>query len=157
MPTAVNNGPPRGLLISNKPIVLWIHDPGAIYNHDAVINPEMFPNFRDGQLLKILCPRITQQQPQQQNQNVNNSNKTDQQEGKKQLEHNAPQQQQNLQQNQQNQQNQQQQSDQSSTQTQQSQSSDKQEQNEQLDFVIVKGHAADKESLAKQQQLQVTY
>ncbi|KAG2194867.1 hypothetical protein INT47_002661 [Mucor saturninus] len=156
MPAAANNGPPRGLLLSNKPIVLWIHDPGAIYNHDAVINPEMFPNFRDGQLLKILCPRITQQQPQQQSQNVINNNKADQQDSKTQLEHTASQQQQNQQQNQQNQQCQQQQSDQSSTQTQQSQSSDKQEHNEQLDFVIVKGHAADKENLAKQQQLQLS-
>lgn len=65
-----------------------------------------------------------------------------------------PQQQQNHLQNQQNQSNQQQ-SEKSSLQPQQLQSLDKQEQNEQLDFVIVKGHAADKENLAKQQQLQV--
>lgn len=161
MPVAANIGPPRGLLISNKPIVLWIHDPGAIYNHDAVINPEIFPNFRDGQLLKILCPRITQQQPQQQ-QSQNANNKLDQQDGKKHLDHNIlqqqqQQQQQNQLQNQQTQQNQKQQSDQSSPQTQQSQSSDKQEHNEQLDFVIVKGHAADKENLTKQQQLQVNF
>lgn len=158
MAPAVNNGPPRGFLLSTKPIVLWIHDPSAVYNHDAVVNPEMFPNFRDGQLLRILCPRITQQ-PQQQSQN---SNKSDQQDNKKQLDHNTPQQnsqqtQQQTQQNQQlNQTNQQQtQSEQSNSLPQLSQSSDKQEHHEQLDFVIVKGHAADKENLAKQQQLQV--
>lgn len=160
MAPVANNGPPRGFLLSTKPIVLWIHDPSAVYNHDAVVNPEMFPNFRDGQLLKILCPRITQQPQQNQN-----NNKSDQQDAKKQLDHNTPQQnqQQNLQQNQQNQQNQQlnqanqQQplSEQSTLQPQLAQGSDKQEHHEQLEFVIVKGHAADKENLAKQQQLQV--
>ncbi|KAI9255421.1 hypothetical protein EDC94DRAFT_678447 [Helicostylum pulchrum] len=162
MAPVANSGPPRGFLLSTKPIVLWIHDPSAVYNHDAVVNPEMFPNFRDGQLLRILCPRITQQ-PQQQSQN---SNKSDQQDAKKQLDHNTPQQnsqqtQQQTQQNQQNQQlnqiNQQQsQSEQSNLQPQLLQSSDKQEHHEQLDFVIVKGHAADKENLAKQQQLQLS-
>jgi hypothetical protein len=154
MPTAINS-PPRGFLLSSKPIVLWTHDPTTSYAHDAVVNPEMFSNFRDGQLLRIHCPRVnTTQQQQSQQQSQNNSNKSDQQDGKKQHDHNTPQQQ-HQQSQQQSQQNQQQQLDQSSLQPQQCQSSDKQEHGEQLDSVIVKGHAVDKESLAKQPQLQV--
>lgn len=151
MPSATNNSLRRGFLLSNKPIVLWIHDTGAISNHDAVVNPEMFPNFRDGQLLRILCPRISQPLQSQ------NNSKSDQQDGKK-LDSSTPQQQQQQTQQQQQQQQgqqQQQQAEQTNAQPQQSQSSDKQDHLEQLDFVIVKGHAADKEILAKQQQLQV--
>lgn len=137
MPTATHSNIPRGFLLSQKPVVLWIHDPGAMYNHDAVVNPEIFTNFRDGQLLRIHCPRNNNIQPQQQ-QSQNTGN--DQQDQKKQQE-------------------------QTQTQTQQQPQTQKSEQskskqnedhyNEQLDSVIVKGHAVDKESLAKQQQLQV--
>lgn len=148
MPTATNNHLPRGFLLSNKPIVLWIHDPGAIYNHDAVVNPEMFPNFCDGQLLRILCPRNSQPQQSQ-----NSNNKSEQQDGKKQHDSNNLQGQQQQGQNIQGQQ--QQQAEQANAQGQQLQMGDKQDHLEQLDFVIVKGHAADKENLAKQQQLQV--
>lgn len=151
MPTATNS-PPRGFLLSNKPIVLWIHDPTTSYPHDAVVNPEMFSNFRDGQLLRIHCPRVTNTQQQSQQQSQNNNSKSDQQDNKKQHDHNTPQQQhaQNQQQNQSSQS-----IEQSSLQAQQSQLSEKQEHNEQLESVIVKGHSVDKESLTKQPQLQV--
>jgi hypothetical protein len=151
MPAVSNNTIPRDFLLSQKPIVLWIHDPGAIYNHDAVVNPDMFPNFRDGQLLRIHCPRNTQPQ-QQQAQNGNGGNKQDQQDQKKQHDHGITQSQQTNQQ--QSQQQQQSQTDQGQGQ----QSEDRHNEssfNLQLDSVIVKGHAVDKESLAKQQQLQV--
>lgn len=46
----------KGFSLSNRPIVLWIHDLGSAHNHDAIVNPEMFPNFSDGQLLRIHCP-----------------------------------------------------------------------------------------------------
>lgn len=55
----------NGTFLSSKPIVLWIHDPGAIYTHDAVVNPDIFANFRDGQLLKIHCLQQQQQPPPQ--------------------------------------------------------------------------------------------
>lgn len=48
--------PVKGFSLSNRPIVLWIHDLGSAHNHDAIVNPEMFPNFSDGQLLRIHCP-----------------------------------------------------------------------------------------------------
>jgi hypothetical protein len=148
MPAVTNTTIPRDFLLSQKPIVLWIHDPGAIYNHDAVVNPDMFPNFRDGQLLRIHCPRTTQPQ-QQQAQNGNGNNKQDQQDQKKQ--HDTQSQQTGQQQSQQQQQSQ-------TDQSQGQQSEDRHNENSfhlQLDSVIVKGHAVDKESLAKQQQLQV--
>ncbi|KAG1464634.1 hypothetical protein G6F46_003278 [Rhizopus delemar] len=52
-------------LLSNRPIVLWIHDLGSTYNHDAIVNPEIFPNFREGQLLKIHCPPPEQEKDQE--------------------------------------------------------------------------------------------
>lgn len=55
-PTALNNQVPSGQLVSQKPIVLWFHDTGTFANHDAVVNPEYFPNIRDGQLLRIHAP-----------------------------------------------------------------------------------------------------
>ncbi|KAI7907009.1 uncharacterized protein BX663DRAFT_494494 [Cokeromyces recurvatus] len=141
MPTAPNSILSREFLLSQKPIILWIHDPGAIYNHDAVVNPDMFPNFNDGQLLRIHCPHNSQQ-TQQQTQN----NKQDQQDQKK---VHDPQKQ--------------------SQQTQKQQQMDQFEQpqhssdehaehglNQNFDFIIVKGHAVDRESLAKQQQLQLS-
>ncbi|KAG1066103.1 hypothetical protein G6F42_026719 [Rhizopus arrhizus] len=70
-----------------SPVVLWIHDTGAMYNHDAVVNPEIFSNFRDGQLLRIHCPRNIQPQ-QQQSQSTGN----DQQDQKKQHDHHQGQQ-----------------------------------------------------------------
>jgi hypothetical protein len=140
MPTATHSTIPLGFLLSQKPVILWIHDPGAMYNHDAVVNPEIFTNFRDGQLLRIHCPRNNNTQPQQ-SQNASN----DQQDQKKQNEH----------QGQQNQtQTQQQPQTQKSEQSKSNQTED--HYNEQLDSVIIKGHAVDKESLAKQQQLQVS-
>lgn len=148
MPAVTNSNTSRDFLLSQKPIVLWIHDPGAIYSHDAVVNPDMFPNFRDGQLLRIHCPRNTRPQ-QQQAQNGNNGNKPDQPDKKKQHDHSNVQSQQTSQQSQQQQQ----------LQTDQGQQSEDRYNenvfNPQLDSIIVKGHAVDKESLAKQQQLQV--
>ncbi|KAI9032760.1 hypothetical protein CLU79DRAFT_830598 [Phycomyces nitens] len=43
--------------LSTKPIILWFHDPGVVFTQDAVINPDHFPNIRDGQLLRIHFPR----------------------------------------------------------------------------------------------------
>lgn len=143
MPTATHSAIPRGFLLSQKPVVLWIHDPGAMYNHDAVVNPEIFSNFRDGQLLRIHCPRNNSIQPQQQQ--SQNSSSNDQQD------HDHHQGQQTQAQTQQ--QTQAQQSEQSKSK--QAEEHLHHHHQEQLDSVIVKGHAVDKESLAKQQQLQV--
>ncbi|KAG0173849.1 vacuolar membrane-associated protein iml1 [Apophysomyces sp. BC1034] len=55
-----------GQLLSAKPIILWFHDPGTMFNHDAVVNPDHFPNIRDGQVLRIHFPRSGSQQQQQQ-------------------------------------------------------------------------------------------
>ena len=140
MPAATHSAMPRGFLLSQKPVVLWIHDTGAMYNHDAVVNPEIFSNFSDGQLLRIHCPRNIQPQ-QQQSQSTGN----DQQDQKKQHDHHQGQQTQV--------QTQQQAQAQQSEQSKSNQPED--HHHEQLDSVIVKGHAVDKESLAKQQQLQV--
>lgn len=90
---------PKGFLLSNRPIVLWIHDLGSTYNHDAIVNPEIFPNFREGQLLKIHCPPPEQEKDQE--------------------------------------------------------IKELSAQQESTEYVIVKGHTPDKESLTKQ--LQVTY
>ncbi|KAI9272610.1 hypothetical protein BY458DRAFT_539708 [Sporodiniella umbellata] len=86
--------PAKGFLLSNRPIVLWIHDLGSAHNHDAIVNPEMFPNFSDGQLLRIHCSP----------------------EHEKDTENELP----------------------------------------YTEYVIVKGHAPDKESLAKQLQLSIS-
>lgn len=144
MPTATHSAIPRGFLLSQKPVVLWIHDPGAMYNHDAVVNPEIFSNFRDGQLLRIHCPRSNSIQPQQQQSQNTGS---DQQDQKKQHDHHQGQQTQA--------QTQQQTQAQQTEQSMLNQAEDHHQ--EQLDSVIVKGHAVDKESLAKQQQLQVGF
>ncbi|KAI8354026.1 hypothetical protein BD560DRAFT_407914, partial [Blakeslea trispora] len=183
----------RGFPLSQKPIVLWIHDHSTNCNHDAIVNPEMFPNFRDGQLLQIHCPRITSQQQQQQQQQQSQGQAVQQQQqsqGQQQQQQQSAQQQQQQSQGQQQQQQAQQQqtqqqaqhvqpkSDQQeskkndhkqSTRQNQTQSSADQgrksssisDQKEnplhlKLDSVIVKGHSADKESLAKQQQLQLS-
>lgn len=58
--------PIAGPLLSQKPVVLWFHDPGTYSNQDAVVNPDQFPNFRDGQLLRIHFLQQTQQQQAQQ-------------------------------------------------------------------------------------------
>ncbi|CEI96640.1 hypothetical protein RMCBS344292_10797 [Rhizopus microsporus] len=60
--------PPKGFLLSNKPIVLWIHDLGLTHHNDAIVNPEIFPNFRDGQLLRIHCPPEQEKDQQTQEQ-----------------------------------------------------------------------------------------
>ncbi|GAN09146.1 conserved hypothetical protein [Mucor ambiguus] len=146
MPTATHSAIPRGFLLSQKPVVLWIHDPGAIYNHDAVVNPEIFSNFRDGQLLRIHCPRNNSIQPQQQQSQNTGS---DQQDQKKQHDHHQGQQTQA--------QTQQQTQPQKSEQSKSNQVEEHHHHHqEQLDSVIVKGHAVDKESLVKQQQLQLS-
>ncbi|KAF7723038.1 vacuolar membrane-associated protein iml1 [Apophysomyces ossiformis] len=55
-----------GQLLSAKPVILWFHDPGTMFNHDAVVNPDYFPNVQDGQVLRIHYPRAASQQQQQQ-------------------------------------------------------------------------------------------
>lgn len=148
MPTAVNNNIPKGVLLSTKPIVLWIHDPAVVYNHDAVVNPDMFPSFQDGQLLRIHCPQQQQQQQQQQQNSQTNSNakKQDHQELNKLDTHSSSKQASSEQQQQQQQKKKIEKSD----------MFDNDSTHLQFDSVIVKGHAIDKEGLAKQQQLQVT-
>lgn len=141
-------------MLSSKPVVLWIHELGAIYNHEAIVNPDIFSNFRDGQLLRIHCPRnnIPQQQQQQQ--------QKQQQKPQQPL---PPQPQPQPQQSNSSKQEPDHSGTQSSSQSQQNlQSEQAKSSNDnnvsvdlQLDSVIVKGHAIDKENLAKQQQLQV--
>ncbi|KAI8986397.1 hypothetical protein BDB01DRAFT_849455 [Pilobolus umbonatus] len=139
--------------LSNKPVILWIHDPGVVYNHDAVVNPEIFPNFTDGQLLRIYCPRNTQQQQQQQQQSQNKSK--EHHEPKKQAETSGQQQQKQHEQQIQHQQQQVQQLlQQHDYKDQQNHSVDLKSHH--LETVIVKGHGVDKEILAKQQQLQLS-
>ncbi|KAI8141757.1 hypothetical protein BJV82DRAFT_670275 [Fennellomyces sp. T-0311] len=62
MPGATTNGP-NGNLLSQKPIILWVHDPGAYQNQDAVVNPDHFANFRNGQLLRIHFPPSAEREP----------------------------------------------------------------------------------------------
>ena len=72
--------PITGPLLSQKPVVLWFHDPGTYSNQDAVVNPDQFPNFRDGQLLRIhFLQQSQQQQPQQQSTSQNKSSVTQKQ------------------------------------------------------------------------------
>jgi hypothetical protein len=121
----------RDFLLSQKPIVLWIHDPGAAYNHDAVVNPELFPNFRDGQLLRIHCPRngTPQTQQPQRGQGKQDQEKNNQEQKTEAKQDQTP-------------------------------SSDQEQQGHvegslERESVVVKGHVVDKESLSRQQQLQV--
>ncbi|KAI7859494.1 hypothetical protein BDC45DRAFT_216782 [Circinella umbellata] len=56
-PTSGGSNVPSGNLLSQKPISLWFHDPSQFQNQDAVVNPDQFPNFRNGQLLRIHFPQ----------------------------------------------------------------------------------------------------
>ncbi|KAI9272814.1 hypothetical protein BDA99DRAFT_556413 [Phascolomyces articulosus] len=57
-PTTVGgSNVPSGNLLSQKPISLWFHDPSQFQNQDAVVNPDHFANFRNGQLLRIHFPQ----------------------------------------------------------------------------------------------------
>ena len=62
MPATTSGGSnvPSGNLLSQKPISLWFHDPSQFQNQDAVVNPDHFPNFRNGQLLRIHFPQQQQ-------------------------------------------------------------------------------------------------
>lgn len=71
--------PITGPLLSQKPVVLWFHDPGTYSNQDAVVNPDQFPNFRDGQLLRIHFLQQAQQQQTQQQSTPQNKSSTQKQ------------------------------------------------------------------------------
>ncbi|KAI9497719.1 hypothetical protein BDB00DRAFT_784640 [Zychaea mexicana] len=55
--TSGGSNVPSGNLLSQKPISLWFHDPSTFQNQDAVVNPDHFANFRNGQLLRIHFPQ----------------------------------------------------------------------------------------------------
>ncbi|KAI8979791.1 hypothetical protein BDF20DRAFT_913299 [Mycotypha africana] len=144
MPTSIHSSAPKGILLSRKPIILWIHDPSSAYSHDAVVNPDLFPAFREGQLLRIHCARTNQQA--QTSQSSSNA-RLDQQDQKKHQDP-PPQQSQPQQRYQLN----------DGLLGQRITYLDRQHEgsSSHFDSVIVKGHAVDRENLAKQQQLQLS-